>query len=126
MLLTKALRKYLRVIYELECERGPVRVSEIAERMRVKAPSVTAALRKLYSCGLVSYRRYEKVSTNKKGRDVVENLQARHGIIKEFFVLVGLDEETADKDAHEMNHVVGTRTIRKLREFVQSYQTHGE
>ena len=126
MFLTKALEKYLRVIYELECERGPVRVSKIAERMRVKPPSVTAAQRKLYGCGLVSYRRYEKVSTNKKGRDVVERLQTRHGIIKEFSVLVGLDEETADKDAHEMNHVVGTRTIQKLREFVQSYQTHGE
>jgi len=126
MLLTKALEKYLRVIYKLECEKGPVRVSEIAEKMRVKPPSVTAALRKLNDLELVIYRRYEKVSTKKKGQDVVENLQARHGIIREFFMLVGLDEETADKDAHEMNHVVGTRTIRKLREFVQSYQTHGE
>ena len=126
MFLTKALEKYLRVIYELECEKGPARVSEIAEKMRVKAPSVTAALRKLNDLELVIYRRYEKVSTNKKGRDVVENLQTCHGIIKEFFVLVGIDEETADKDAHEMNHVVGTRTIRKLREFVQSYQIQGE
>jgi Mn-dependent DtxR family transcriptional regulator len=50
----------------------------------------------------------------------VENLQTRHGIIKEFFMLVGLDEETADKDAHEMNHVVDTRTIRKLKEFIQA------
>jgi DtxR family Mn-dependent transcriptional regulator len=126
MFLTKALEKYLRVIYELECERGPVRVSKIAEKMRVKAPSVTAALQKLDSCGLISYKRYEKVSTNKKGRDVVENLQARHGIIKEFFMLAGLDEETADNDAHEMNHVVSARTIRRLREFVQSYQIQGE
>ena len=63
--LTSALEMYVKVAYELEEEFGTATVSDMAERLGVKAPSVTAALQKLDTLGMVKYRRYQNVKLTK-------------------------------------------------------------
>ncbi len=51
--LTQALEMYVKTIHELEEEFGAAAPSDIAEKLSVKAPSVTSALQKLDSLGMV-------------------------------------------------------------------------
>ena len=43
--LSKSMEEYLKIAHELETETGSAAASDIAERLGVKAPSVTSALR---------------------------------------------------------------------------------
>ncbi|OLS19480.1 MAG: Transcriptional regulator MntR, partial [Candidatus Thorarchaeota archaeon AB_25] len=72
--LTKALEMYVKVAYELEEEFGTTTVSDMAERLGVKAPSVTAALQKLDSIGMVKYRRYQNVKLTRVGKTIAKKL----------------------------------------------------
>jgi Mn-dependent DtxR family transcriptional regulator len=116
--LTEALEMYVKTIHELESEFGAAAPSDIAERLQVKAPSVTSALQKLDSLGMAKYHRYQHVNLTEKGKSVAEMLDWRHRTLLDFLLLIGVDEETALSDACEIEHVVHRQTIEKLARFL--------
>ena len=117
--LTKALEMYVKVAYELEEELGTATVSDMAERLGVKAPSVTAALQKLDSIGMVKYRRYQNVKLTRVGKAVAKKLHDRNKTLMDFLLMIGVDEEIATTDACEIEHVVNPKTIERLTEFLE-------
>ncbi len=117
--LTKALEMYVKVAYELEEELGIATVSDMAHRLSVKAPSVTAALQKLDSMGMVKYRRYQNVKLTKLGKSVAKKLHARNKTLMDFLLMIGVEEEIAMTDACEIEHVVHPKTIEKLTEYLK-------
>ncbi|MHA2079956.1 MAG: metal-dependent transcriptional regulator [Candidatus Thorarchaeota archaeon] len=117
--LTKALEMYVKVAYELEEEHGIATVSDMAERLGVKAPSVTAALQKLDSMGMVKYRRYQNVKLTRVGKTVAKKLDSRNKTLMDFLLMIGVDEVTASTDACEIEHVVNPKTIEKLAEYLK-------
>jgi Mn-dependent DtxR family transcriptional regulator len=117
--LTKALEMYVKVAYELEEEFGTATVSDMAERLSVKAPSVTAALQKLDTFGMVKYRRYQNVKLTKLGKAVAKKLHNRNKTLMDFLLMIGVDKEIATTDACEIEHVVNPQTIEKLTEYLE-------
>jgi DtxR family Mn-dependent transcriptional regulator len=117
--LTKALEMYVKVAYELEEERGTATVSDMAERLGVKAPSVTAALQKLDSMDMVKYRRYQNVKLTRVGKMIAKKLHSRNKTLMDFLLMIGVDEEIASDDACEIEHVVNPKTIEKLAEYLK-------
>jgi DtxR family Mn-dependent transcriptional regulator len=117
--LTKALEMYVKVAYELEDELGIATVSDMAQRLSVKAPSVTAALQKLDSMGMVKYRRYQNVKLTKLGKTLAKKLHTRNKTLMDFLLMIGVDEEIAVTDACEIEHVVHPETIEKLTEYLK-------
>nr|KXH74174.1 MAG: hypothetical protein AM325_06520 [Candidatus Thorarchaeota archaeon SMTZ1-45] len=117
--LTKALEMYVKVAYELEEELGIATVSDMAERLNVKAPSVTAALQKLDSMGVVKYRRYQNVKLTKLGKIIARKLLSRNKTLLDFLLLIGVEEEIASTDACEIEHVINPKTIEKLAEYMK-------
>ncbi|MFW9787799.1 MAG: metal-dependent transcriptional regulator [Candidatus Thorarchaeota archaeon] len=120
--LTKALEMYVKVAYELEEEVGTATVSDMAERLGVKAPSVTAALQKLDSIGMVKYRRYQNVKLTKLGKSVAKKLHSRNKTLMDFLLMIGVDEETATTDACEIEHVVNPVTIERLALYLRKLE----
>ena len=117
--LTKALEMYVKVAYELEEEFGTATVSDMAERLGVKAPSVTAALQKLDTIGMVKYRRYQNVKLTKLGKTVAKKLRNRNKTLMDFLLMIGVDKEIATTDACEIEHVVNPQTVEKLTEYLE-------
>jgi Mn-dependent DtxR family transcriptional regulator len=117
--LTSALEMYVKVAYELEEEFGTATVSDMAERLSVKAPSVTAALQKLDTLGMVKYRRYQNVKLTKLGKNVAKKLHNRNKTLMDFLLMIGVDKEIAKTDACEIEHVVNPQTIEKLTEYLE-------
>ena len=122
--LSKSLEEYLKIAYELEKETGEAAASDIADRLGVKAPSVTSALRRLRDLGLIEYEPYSSVKLTDEGRLKADELALRKRIIVEFLTMIGLDEETASIDACEIEHLVQEKTIQKLMRFVVFLQTN--
>lgn len=117
--LTQALEMYVKTIHELEEEFGAAAPSDIAEKLVVKAPSVTSALQKLDSLGMAEYHRYQHVNLTKKGRDIAKMLDRRHRTLRDFLLFIGVEEETALSDACAIEHVVHRDTIDKLAQFLK-------
>lgn len=119
--LTQALEMYIKTIHELEEEFGSAAPSDIAEKLSVKAPSVTSALQKLDSLGMAEYQRYQHVKLTEKGREVAKMLDHRHRTIRDFLLHLGVKEEIALSDACEIEHVVHRETIEKLAQFLKKH-----
>ncbi|MBD3406893.1 MAG: MarR family transcriptional regulator [Candidatus Lokiarchaeota archaeon] len=117
--ITKALEDYIKTIYAIESERGTVAVSDIAEALDVKAPSVTTALRRLNNLGLVRYKPYQDVRLTKNGYRVASSIQERYQVLYDFFQLLGINDDIATLDACEIEHVAHTETIEVLTEFLR-------
>ncbi len=118
--LTKALEMYIKVAHELQDELGSATVSDMADRLGVKAPSVTAALQKLDSMEMVKYRKYQNVILTNKGIAVAKKLDQRNRTILDFLLMIGVDEDIAANDACEIEHVVNPKTIEKMARYLKS------
>lgn len=117
---------YVETIYSLIREHGYARVADIADTLNVKPPSVTNMLQKLDEQKFVTYTRYRGVVLTPKGKLLAETLERRHQALKKFLIMIGVSEETAEKDACEIEHKINRETIGKLTRFVEFVQSAPE
>jgi len=102
---------YVELIAELIETRGEARPVEIAERLGVKPPTVTKNISRLKSAGLVRREPYRAIFLTDAGRELAEACRRRHRIVVAFLLSLGIDEETAERDAEGIEHHVSTTTL---------------
>lgn len=118
--LTESLEDYLEIIFVLQQNQKVVRVRDIAKTKKVKTSSVTSALQRLARMGLVDYRAREYVDLTDEGRRFAFRLHQRHIFLKRFLTeLLQVDDETAEKDACSMEHVISVTTLERLAAFAE-------
>ncbi|MFP3985667.1 MAG: transcriptional regulator MntR [Candidatus Bathyarchaeia archaeon] len=117
--LSESEESYVETIYNLIRQHGYARVADIAETLKVKPPSVTNMLQKLDEQKYVDYTRYRGVVLTAKGNMLAENLEKRHQALKKFLNMLGINEETAEKEACEIEHKINRETVEKLAKFVE-------
>ncbi|MCD4829877.1 MAG: metal-dependent transcriptional regulator [Candidatus Cloacimonetes bacterium] len=118
--LSASLEDYLEAIYHLVKEKQAARVKDIAERLHVKAASVTGALRALSERELVNYTPYEIVTFTRSGEAAALDVVRRHSALKDFFVKILLvDEASADSAACAMEHSVTRPLLERFVHFTQ-------
>lgn len=115
--LTKSVEDYLKIIYHLQKHKGVIQVKDIACELKVKPPSVVEALKKLSEKGFISHEKYGDIELNEKGSKVAESIIHKHEVLKNFLRILGVDTETASKDACAMEHVLDSKTVDKLKRF---------
>ena len=124
--LSESEESYVETIYNLIREYGYARVTDIADKLDVKPPSVTNMLQKLDEQKFATYTRYRGVVLTTKGKLLAETLEQRHQALKKFLIMIGVGEETAEKDACDIEHKINRETIGKLTEFVEFVQSAPE
>ncbi len=98
MELSASQEDYLETIYFLLREEGAARPKEIAARMKVRAASVTGALRALAEKGLINYAPYSLVTLTEAGRDIARRIAGKHEALLHFFTQVlGVDADEAEE-----------------------------
>ena len=102
---------YVELIAELIEARGEARPVEIAERLGVKPPTVTKNISRLKSAGLVRRERYRAIFLTERGQALAEACRRRHRIVVAFLLSLGINEETAERDAEGIEHHVSDETL---------------
>ncbi len=121
--LTAALEDYLEAIYLIFQKAGTVRVKDVAEHLKVKEASVSEAVRRLVERGLLKHERYGELVLTEKGRKTAREIYKRHQVLQKFFKdILGVNEETAYRDACAIEHAISRETLQKLIEFVEKLQ----
>ncbi|HSV30999.1 MAG TPA: metal-dependent transcriptional regulator [Atribacteraceae bacterium] len=117
--ISPSLQDYLETILELAGEKGAVRITDIADHLGFTKPSVHQAARDLVKIGYLKQAKYGPVELTRRGREQARQVLEKHRVVYRFLVeLLGVDPETAEKDACRIEHVVSPLTFLKLSEFL--------
>jgi len=116
--LSSSLEDYLEAILVLSREKKVARVRDIAARLGVAMSSVDGALRRLADENLVRHERYEFVELTEKGVALARKIFDRHNLLTHLLHdILGVDAETAEKDACAIEHHVSQKTIQSIIDF---------
>ncbi len=106
---------YLEAIGHLCHRNGAAQVSDIAQMLGVKKPSVTAAMRKLADLGLIEYHQYAPIVLTTEGQNYAERVIHAHTILLRFMTeIAGLPAERADVAACSMEHILTYEEIQTI------------
>jgi len=105
--LGRSAEDYLEAIGHLCQRNGSAQVSDIAQMLNVKKPSVTAAMRRLAELGLIDYRQYAPIQLTEEGRKYADRVINAHNILHRFMIeIAGLSPERADEAACLIEHIL--------------------
>jgi len=111
---------YLRAIHQISLEERKIRSKDIAGKLGISKPSVSEMLRKLHKEGLVKIKPYSKIFLTKKGKLEAEKNYFRYETIKDFLIkFLNSEKNSAEKDAHNLEHAFSQETIERMRELLQ-------
>ena len=112
------MEDYLEIISELVELKGYATTLDISRYMNVSAPSVTKMLQRLDESGFLEYEKYHGINLTSKGTQVAEGIRQKHGILLEFFEILGIEYDTANQDTEGIEHHLNPKTIKQLRKFI--------
>lgn len=119
--LTASLEDYLEAIAELIAVSGHAHAKEIAEKMQVKMPSVTGALRQLAKKNFIIYSTHFPVQLTSEGKIAADRVMFRHSTLKQFFsAVLGLTPDAAEETACRIEHVVNEDIVRRFSVFTEA------
>lgn len=102
---------YVEMISDLIEETGEARTVDLAARFGVTSPTVNAIVRRLQRENLVETRPYRSIFLTEAGKALAESSRARHQIVRDFLVTIGVPETIAEKDAEGVEHHVSEETL---------------
>ena len=113
--LTASKEDYMEAILMLVRTGRVARVRDIAARIGVGMPAVSAALKSLSKRNLVNYDPYQVVTLTADGRAIAEDVSRRHMTLRRFLIeVLGLDKDLADANACRMEHAVDNAVLESL------------
>lgn len=119
--LTATLEDYLEAIFNIVSDHKVARSMEIADRMNVKRPTVTTALRALAEKGLINYEPRSYVTLTEKGEEIAKCVDKRHHVLRDVFTDVLLLPPTDAEDAAcMMEHGMNTRVCKALTSLLMA------
>jgi Mn-dependent DtxR family transcriptional regulator len=109
---------YLETILLLSERLDKVRSIDVANELSFSKPSVSVAVKKLKDGGFVDVDDKGVISLTQAGAAWASEVYDRHVTVTKFFVSLGVSEQTAKKDACEIEHILSQETFEKLKEFL--------
>lgn len=112
------MEDYLEIIGELVELKGYATTLDISRFMNVSPPSVTKMLQKLDEGGYLEYEKYHGINLTEKGKQTANTIRQKHGILLDFFEILGVGIDIANQDIEGIEHHLNPKTIRQLRKFI--------
>lgn len=107
---THAVQDYLKAIHSLGGAAGMVSPVDIAERLGVRAPSVTGMLKRLAESGWIAYASGHGARLTPRGVTEARRVIRRHRLVELFLTRVlGLDWSEVDAEAEALEHAISPR-----------------
>ena len=110
---------YLEAVLILQKKQGMVRSIDLARHMGFSKPSISHAVGVLKNGGFLTVDEDGYFHLTEDGRKVAEKIYERHQFFTEQLVAVGVDRETAERDACRIEHVISEEAFEKLKTSVE-------
>ena len=109
---------YLEAILMLQEKNGNVHSIDIAQELDFSKASVSIAMKKLRENGYISMDHSGLITLLPPGKEIAERIFDRHQTLNKFFESIGVDSDTAQKDACKVEHDISEITFDKIKELV--------
>jgi Mn-dependent DtxR family transcriptional regulator len=115
---SESTEDHLERIQELIEQKGYARVADLAASLCLSVSAVSNMVRRLARRGFVNYERYRGFTLTPAGRQVAQQVKARHKTFTEFLELLGLDAETVNREVEGIEHHLRPETLRLFSQLV--------
>ncbi len=117
--LTPAVQDYLKAIHGLGGAERRVSPVDVAERLRVRAPSVSSMLRRLTEAGWIQYEAGQGAKLTEEGITQARRVIRRHRLVELFLTKVlKLDWSEVDAEADALEHAISPRLEQALADYL--------
>ncbi len=101
-----------------------VRVTDIAESLNIKKSSVHELVKKLKTENILIHEKYGNVFLTDLGCQLATEIYNKHLILLEFLTeVVGVSKENAIKEACQLEHILSSETITKLKILLNKHKS---
>ena len=108
---TALLEDYAELIADLLASDGEARPTDIARRLGVSHATAIKTIARLKREGLATARPYRGVFLTEAGERLAARVKARHRVVVELLLAVGVPPEAAEQDAEGIEHHVSPETL---------------
>ena len=116
MKITISKENYLKTIAEAESEGETVIAATLARWLKVSAPAVTMAIRRLKRDDLIRVAREGQITLTRSGRVIANRLLNRHHLIERMLTeIFGMEWYKVHDEAEQLEHAVSADFENKLR-----------
>ncbi len=123
--LSSGLEDYIEAIYIADINKTQLKGAELARNLNISRASVSEALSKLVSKGLIQYESYGSISLTDKGRQEAINVYHKHNILKDFFeTILFLGSDEAENLGCKIEHIISKKDLEKIRQFTLYCKRH--
>ena len=114
------LEDYAELISDLLADGGEARATDIARRLGVSHATAVKTIARLRREGLASGKPYRGVFLTDAGHALAERVRARHRLVVDVLVAIGVPKEAAESDAEGIEHYVSDTTLNAFARFLLS------
>lgn len=115
---TAVLEDYAELIDDLLTTQGEARPIDIARRLGVSHATAIKSIARLKREGLATSKLYRGVFLTPAGLDLAERVRARHRLVVDLLIAIGVPEHSAELDAEGIEHHVSDTALSAFARFL--------
>jgi len=112
---------YLEAILVLSQKKDKVRAVDIAQHMGFSKPTISIIMKQFRENDYIEIDSDRCIHLTVKGGEIARSTYERHMLFANFLMDIGVDEETAYRDACKIEHNISETSFQKLKTFYDNY-----
>ncbi len=121
MRIHESAENYLESILMLSKKQPYVRSIDIANDLEFSKPSVSVAMKNLRENGYIAMNNEGHITLTEKGLEIANNMYERHTLLSQWLIKLGVDPDTAAKDACKIEHVLSQQSFDAIKNHAKQY-----
>jgi len=117
---TALLEDYVELIADLLATHGEARPTDVARRLGVSHATAIKTIARLKREGLATSKPYRGVFLTQEGHDLATRVRARHRLVVDILLALGVPREAAESDAEGIEHHVSDLSLAAFAQFLQN------
>ncbi len=122
MRILEAAENYLEVILVEKARLGQLRSIDVCNALNYSKPTISIMMKQLRENGYISMDSGGFISLTPKGTEIAEKIYERHVILSSLLMDLGVDEETAYKDACKIEHDLSETSFEMIKQHYLKYK----
>ncbi len=113
--LSEKAEDYVELVADLIESKGEARTCDIAARLGVSHVTVVRTIQRLERKGYLNREPHKPITLTERGKQLAAFSKARHKLVLEYLISIGVPEEIAAIDAEGMEHHISVQTLDAFR-----------
>ncbi|MCL2035011.1 MAG: metal-dependent transcriptional regulator [Oscillospiraceae bacterium] len=122
MKIHESAENYLETILILSRTGKTVRSVDIAGELDYSKPSVSIAMKNLRESGHITVDGDGHITLTDSGREIAQKMYDRHILFSDWLMRLGVDEETAKRDACKMEHSISEQSFLAFQRHMEDWE----